>query len=143
MHVGSSPPILTFRRRVIHGGIALVILLAEILIATVFARVVSVRAFLGDYLVVMLLYHALRAVTSLSPRRTATGVFVLACLVEFSQCFHLADRLGLRHGSFLAIALGNSFSLPDLLMYLLGTLSSWWLDTRLIQRRKAAVPSAS
>lgn len=142
MHVGSSPPIGTVRRRVIHGGIAVFILLVEILIATVFARVALVRAFLGDYLVVMLLYHALRAVTSLSPRRTARGVFAFACLVELSQCFHLVDRLGLRQGGFLAIALGNSFSLPDLLMYLLGTLSSWWLDTRLIQRRKAAVPSA-
>jgi hypothetical protein len=124
----------SMQTRAIHAGIAVAVLVAEILVATVFAPVRFVRSFLSDYLVVMLLYHAVRAATSLAPRRVAVGVFAFACIVEVSQYFHLVDVLGLRHGSLLAIALGNSFSVPDLLMYALGCLTSWLLDTRLLSR---------
>jgi hypothetical protein len=72
------------------------------------------------------------------PWPLAVGVFLFACLVEGLQYFHPVDRLGLRHGSVLAIVMGNSFSWADILMYFLGCLTSSLLDTKLISRSAAA-----
>ncbi len=125
---------LQVRARATHLAIALAIFVAEVLIATVFSRVVFVRAFVGDFLVVMLVYHVVKGFTLVRPRPLAVGVFLFACLVEGVQYFHPVDRLGLRHGSVLAIVMGNSFSWEDVLMYFLGCLASWLLDSRLLSR---------
>jgi hypothetical protein len=44
----------------------------------------------------------------------------IGCLIEGLQATHLADRLELRPGSAAYIALGNTATLHDLLMYLIG-----------------------
>jgi hypothetical protein len=125
------------RLRAIHLAIALAVFVVEVLIATTFAHVTFVRASLGDYLVVVLLYHLVKAVTLARPRRLAVGVFLFACVVEGVQCCHPVDRLGLRPGSPLAIVMGNSFSWADILMYFLGCLTAWQLDARLLSRTAA------
>jgi hypothetical protein len=123
--------------KVIHLSLALAIFVTEVLIATVLSRVPFVRASLGDYLVVMLIYHFLQGCHTFSPRSLAVGVFLFACLVEGAQYLHLASVLGLRRGSVLAIILGSTFSWSDILMYLLGCLTSWTLDARLIRPTRA------
>jgi hypothetical protein len=117
------------RTRIFHLAIALAVFLVEILVATTFARVRFVRSFLSDYLVVILIYHLVKGCTLLSPRPLAAGVFVFACLVEAAQYVHLVDLLGLRHGSLLAVLIGNSFSWADIFMYLLGCLTSLAVDS--------------
>lgn len=132
---------MTSRRvRGLHLAIALAVFVVEVLIATTFAHVAFVRASLGDYLVVVLLYHLVKAATLARPRPLAVGVFLFACLVEGIQWWHPADLLGLRPGSVLAIVLGNSFSWADVLMYALGCLTAWQLDARLLSRSPTVAP---
>lgn len=79
-----------------------------------------VRGSLGDVLAVILAYCGLRGVLALPPRWACVLAVAIGCLIEGLQALHLADRLGLRPGSAAYIALGNTATVHDLLMYLVG-----------------------
>jgi hypothetical protein len=79
-----------------------------------------VRGSLGDVLAVILVYCGLRGVLALPPRWACVLAVAIGCLIEGLQALHLADRLGLRPGSAAYIALGNTATVHDLLMYLVG-----------------------
>jgi hypothetical protein len=117
-----------------HLLIALGVFIAEILVATVFAHVWFIRSFLSDFLVVIFLYHLIKAILEVSSFSLAIAVFVFSCIVETSQYFHLADALGLRRGSLLSILLGTSFSWVDILMYFLGCFTAYVLDSRILSK---------
>ena len=124
----------TMQFKITHLLIALVLFVIEILVATTFSQVVFVRSFLGDYLVVMLLYHLVKAFRAISPLPLAVAVFIFSCLVEISQYFHLADALGAPRGGLVSILLGTNFSWTDIVMYLLGCITSYLLDTLLLSK---------
>lgn len=110
-----------------HLLIAVFVFITEILIATTFAHTGFIRPFLGDYLVVILLYHLLKSARDIPPLKLAVGVFVFACMVETAQYFQLADLLGFPRGSIMSILIGTNFSWADILMYLLGCVTSYGL----------------
>jgi hypothetical protein len=112
-----------------HLIIAAAIFIAEILVATTFSNVEFTRSYLGDFLVVILLYHFVKVFRDVSPSTLATAIFVFACAVEIAQYFHLADVLGLRRGSLFSIIIGTSFSWFDILAYFLGCLTAYFVDT--------------
>ena len=112
-----------------HLLIAVLIFAAEILIATTFAHVPFIRASMGDFLVVILLYHLVKVFRNVSPLPLSIGIFIFACLVETTQYFHLSDTLGLQRGSLLSILLGTHFSWMDILMYGLGCVNAYLFDT--------------
>jgi hypothetical protein len=101
----------------------------ELLIATVGRHLPVVRADLGDYLVVILIYAAAKSVRpGLRALPLACACFALGVAVEIAQALSLADRLGLARGSAASIALGNTFGFSDLAMYAAGCLTAWLLD---------------
>ena len=99
---------------------------AEVLIATIFSHIVFVRSYLGDYLVVILIYYLVKSIRDVSAPILCVGVFLFACGVEILQYFHTADLLGLARGSLLSILIGNRFSWMDILMYLAGCLTCYF-----------------
>lgn len=119
----SGPHSSTMPRRTKHLALAATVFLAEVLVATTFARVGFVRSYLSDYLAVIFLYHLAKAVRDFPPRPLAAVVFLTAACIELAQAFHLADVLGFRRGSLPSILLGTHFSWLDLLMYALGCLT--------------------
>ncbi len=120
-----------------HLWIAVAIFVAEILIATVFADIKFVRSYLGDFLVVMLLYHLVKIFRDAPPLPLAALIFIFACSVEIAQYFRLADALGLRPGSLGSILIGTSFSWADILAYFLGCLTSYLADAYLLSKTKS------
>jgi hypothetical protein len=61
----------------------------------------------------------------------AISVWLFSFAIEFAQYFHLVDVLGIEN-KIVRIVMGTSFSVSDLLMYTLGciaiySLDSWWL----------------
>jgi hypothetical protein len=106
------------------------IFIVEILIATTFSDIEVIRSYLGDYLVVILLFCVVKTFYDASPLALTLSVFLFACGVEILQYFHLADVLGLHPGSVLSILLGNSFSWVDILMYFLGCLTCYFFSAR-------------
>lgn len=100
--------------------IAIVIFLAEVLIATKLKDIYFVRAYLGDVLVVMLMYYFIKAFFNFSPAKLIIGIFIFSCIIEFAQYFHFGELLGFKDNRIMMIVLGNSFSWIDIICYLAG-----------------------
>jgi hypothetical protein len=94
----------------------------EVLIATVLKNQFFIRAYLGDVIVVMLLYTLVKSFFIIDSTKLILGIFAFSCLVEFAQYFKLADKLGFPEGSLMYIVVGNSFSWIDILCYGVGCL---------------------
>lgn len=107
----------------IYFLISLCIFIIELLIATVFNKIFFVRAYLGDVLVVMLLFTLVKSFIIIKNNHSLIlGIFLFSCLVEWAQYFCIAEKLGLQPGSIMYIIVGNSFSWIDILCYAAGCL---------------------
>lgn len=99
------------------------IFIIEVSIATVFKDWYFVRAFLGDILVVILLYTL---VCSFFKVRNTTilvlSIFAFSVVVEVLQYFKIAEHLGFKEGSIGYIVIGNYFSWEDIVCYAIGCL---------------------
>lgn len=78
------------------------------------------RYYVGDILIIPLIYCILRVFTERWQRLLPFLVCCLGFLAEFLQYFHFVDLLGLDHDSPLAIAIGTGFSWVDVICYLIG-----------------------
>ena len=102
---------------------ALALLGIEFLIATVFSRIGFIRGYIGDVLVVILLYCLVLSVVKVRNKsKLIGGIFLFAVLVEVLQYFGVATYLGFTKGSLGYIILGNHFSWGDILSYATGCL---------------------
>lgn len=110
---------LTFSRR--HALLALLLFGIELLIGTQLDDA-FIRPFVGDLLVVVLIYCLLRTLLVIPCYPLAIGVLVFAISVETGQYFHLAELLGVGHIRLARIIIGSTFDPKDLLAYLLGTM---------------------
>lgn len=110
-------------------GLFLAILAIEVFIALV-VRDRVVRPFVGDVLVVILIYCFVRTFVSSPVLPTIAGVFAFACAIELSQAFDLAKRLHVDHLPALRVALGTHFDLLDFVAYALGSVFVWLFERR-------------
>jgi hypothetical protein len=99
--------------------LAILLFIVEVMIA-LFVHDNFVRPYVGDYLVVMLIYCAVRSFLNASPLKLAIGTLLFAYTVEVLQYFRLVDRLGLAHNQLARIVIGYGFEWLDLLAYTLG-----------------------
>lgn len=102
--------------------LTLLIFLVEVLIATVLKDQFFIRAYLGDVIVVMLLYTLVKSFFITNNTKLILGIFAFSCLIEFAQFFNIADKLGFQPGSLMYIVIGNSFSWIDIICYGVGCL---------------------
>jgi hypothetical protein len=89
----------------------------------VFVKDGFVRPFVGDYLVVILMYYFFASFLSASIYQIAGGVLVFAYLIETLQYFHFIRWMGWEKQTLLRIILGSSFHWGDIIAYTLGILS--------------------
>ena len=107
-------------RRLIYGLISILLLGIEILIG-LFGQG-WVRIYLGDVLVVILLYTIVRTII---PNKKMpwfiipSAILVFAFIVEFLQLWGFCDRFGITN-ELLRIIIGTGFSTVDLICYLIG-----------------------
>jgi hypothetical protein len=99
--------------------LAVLLFLIEVLIA-LFLDDRIIRPFVGDVLVVVLIYCFIKAFWPIRPSTAALGVFAFACLIEGLQYLRLVDRLGLRDNRLIATVLGTTFDRKDILAYAIG-----------------------
>jgi hypothetical protein len=116
-----------------YALIALIILIVEIIIAF-FVRDHFIRPFFGDLLVVVLLYFSFRTILKAKAFSVAIGVFLFAIGIEVLQYFQLAELLGLEHNGVARIILGSTFDWLDILAYSLGTLLTYVVDQRYLEK---------
>ena len=104
----------------------LLLFAVEVIIATTLKDIVWIRAYLGDVIVVWLVYTFLLSFVSFQDKnKVAFWVLMLAFAVEIAQFFNFAAHLGFEDGSVMSIILGNSFSWLDMGCYLLGASVIW------------------
>ena len=91
-----------------------------------------VRNYLGDILVVALLYTLVRtAFTEAHPKWYVipTLILIFAFGVEFLQLWGFCDRFGITN-RLLRIIIGTGFSVGDLLCYIVGSIPCYFVEYR-------------
>lgn len=106
-------------KRVWYAIVTLVLLVVEVLIA-LYVRDAFVRPYVGDVLVVVVLYTAIRTVIEDRCRLLPLVVFLFATGVEVLQYLRIVERLGLSDNKFFSILIGSTFDWKDILCYGVG-----------------------
>lgn len=111
---------ITFKFNLKYFIATIIIFLIEVLIATKLKDNFFIRAYLGDVIVVILLYTLIRSFFKTDVYKLILGIFTFSCLIEFAQFFNIAEKLCFRKGSLMYIVIGNSFSWIDIICYAAG-----------------------
>ncbi|HAX83353.1 MAG TPA: DUF2809 domain-containing protein [Ruminococcaceae bacterium] len=105
--------------RLIYLGLFILLFISELLIAKFYFSD-FVRAYLGDVLVVILLWSFVRIFFPDKIRLLPLWVFIFACLIETGQYFNYTELLGVSDYPLLCTLMGTSFAWGDILSYLAG-----------------------
>lgn len=79
-----------------------------------------IRPYVGDMLVVIVVYCFVRIFIPEKFRRLPVYVFLFAVGIEILQYFQLVQRLGLEQNTFLRVLIGSVFDMKDILCYSVG-----------------------
>lgn len=107
----------------------------EVLIA-LFVKDNFVRPYIGDMLVVMLIYCFVRIFIPKGVRLLPLYVFLFACFIEFMQYLHIVERLGLSGNKTASVVIGTSFDWKDIGCYAAGCLLIWIVQEIKIKRKR-------
>ena len=99
---------------------SIVLFLVELSIAILHFNA-FIRGFLGDVLIILLMYSFLKIFIKNNVLKTAIFVLAFAYFVEFLQFFRLAELFHIK-SKILLIIVGSVFDLWDLVAYTLGFL---------------------
>ena len=89
-----------------------------------------VRSYLGDVLVVILIYTLIRTVSINKPSKwyvLPTAILIFSFAVEFLQLWGFCDRFGIEN-RLLRIIIGTGFSYIDLICYVIGLIPCYLLE---------------
>ncbi len=98
---------------------AALLFLVEAAIA-LYAHDEFIRPFFGDFLVVMLVYCAVKSIVDTPVLATCAGVLAFAFAIEGLQAVHFLRWAGWEQITLLRIVLGNYFQVLDLVSYTAG-----------------------
>lgn len=107
--------------------LALLLFITEVLIA-LFMHDRFVRPYVGDFLVVMLVYCFVKSFVQAPTLPIAIFTLLFAYVVELLQYYKLVTLLGLQHSALATTVIGSSFEWMDILAYTLGVLVIIWIE---------------
>lgn len=99
--------------------IFIALFLIEVCIA-LFVNDRIIRPYGGDFLVVIMIYHFLKAFVHMRYQLLLPLVLVFAYAIELCQLFNIVELLGLKDNVLLRTVIGTSFSWGDMVAYTLG-----------------------
>ena len=91
-----------------------------------------IRGFLGDMLVILLLYSFLKIFIRNQVVKTSISVLAFAYVVELLQLFKLTEKLNI-HSEILLTIIGSVFDWRDLIAYTLGFLVILLIEKKIIK----------
>jgi hypothetical protein len=121
------------KKRSTYILVAIAVLLIEIAIER-YLNDPFIRPYLGDALVVVLIYAFIMAVTKWHPTTAMIITLAFSYAVEFAQTYNVIEILGLESSAFFRTILGTSFSWIDLVMYTLGVAAVYVWELMTIPR---------
>ncbi len=104
-----------------YGVTFITLLVAEVLIA-LFVHDKIVRPYIGDILVVILMYTLIRSFIEKPTRYLPIYLFIFSGGVELLQYFKLIEILGLHKNRFIATIMGTTFDMKDIGCYFIATI---------------------
>jgi len=107
--------------------IFILIFCVEVVIA-LFINDSFIRPYLGDILVVILLYYFAKTFLNTKHIYIVITVLLFAYLVEFAQYLQLVEILGLQDNKFMRTIIGSVFSWGDMACYTIGALICYLID---------------
>lgn len=123
---------LTFNKN--YFSLAFLIFSVEVLIA-LFVRDNFVRPYLGDVLVVMLIYCFVKSFFNLPVFMLAVGVMAFSVTIEFLQYINIVETLGLEKSAIARTIIGTSFAWIDILAYGVGIVIILFVEKSLLKKR--------
>ncbi len=108
-----------FRFNKNYFALTILLFVVEVLIA-LFVHDNFVRPYVGDVLVVILIYCFIKSFLNLSEFELALGVLLFAFVIEFLQYLKIVNVLGLEKSELARTILGTSFAWLDMLAYVVG-----------------------
>lgn len=106
-------------KRIKYLMVFLALLLIEVLIA-LYIHDDFIRPYIGDVLVVMVLYCFVRIFIPNGVKLMPLYIFIFAVGVEVLQFFRLVDVLGVENNRYLRILIGSVFDVKDIICYGVG-----------------------
>lgn len=122
------------KKRLFYLLATVVLIAVEVLIA-LYVHDSFVRPYLGDVLVVIVLYTFVRIFLPDGCPFLPLWIFLFAACVEGLQAIHIADRLGLGKNRFFSVLIGGTFDIRDILCYAIGC-AAVFITEILLRRRK-------
>ncbi len=107
------------QKRIIYV-IATVLLLAIEVCIALFVRDRFIRPYVGDMLVVIVIYTFIRIVIPEKCRLLPFYIFLFAAGVEVLQWVGIVELLGLQDNQFFRVLIGSNFDVKDILCYAAG-----------------------
>ena len=107
------------KKRVAYGIATVVLFIIELLIA-LFVHDDFIRPYVGDVLVVVLLYTFVRIFLPEGVRLLPLYIFLFAAGVEVLQYFRIVEVLGLSDNRILSVVIGSVFDVKDIVCYGVG-----------------------
>lgn len=104
-----------------YGLLALCLFIIEVCIA-LYVHDAIVRPYVGDVLVVILIYCFLKTFVDTPVLPTAIAVLVFAYVIEWLQYLQIVNWLGLQHNAIARTVIGTTFQWGDILAYTLGVI---------------------
>lgn len=99
--------------------LAIILFIVEVLIA-LYVHDAVIRPYIGDLLVVILIYCFAKTFLNTPVIPTAIAVLLFAFAIEVAQYFNMVRVLGLQQFKIARVVLGTSFEWIDLLAYTAG-----------------------
>ena len=99
--------------------LTIILLFTEIVIA-LFVHDNFIRPYIGDLLVVILIYCFIKSFFNTPVFKTALAVLLFAYTIEILQYYNIVYRLGWQHSKIARIIIGTSFAWQDILAYTAG-----------------------
>lgn len=109
------------KKRLIYLTVTILLLLVEIFIA-LFVHDNFIRPYIGDVLVVVVIYTFVRIFIPEKVRMLPLYIFIFAAFVETLQYFNIIELLGLGDNRFMSILIGSVFDIKDIICYGAGCL---------------------
>jgi hypothetical protein len=89
-------------------------------VITLFVNDNFVRPYVGDLLVVILIYCSIKSFFQVSILLPVIGVLVFSFIIETLQYVKIVEKLGLEKSQFARTVIGTSFAWGDILAYIVG-----------------------
>lgn len=131
----SENKMISFKKK--YFILTIILFVTEVLIA-LFVKDNFVRPYIGDVLVVILIYCFLKTFIDSPPWIIALATLAFSITVETFQYFNIIESLGLENNNLARTVIGTSFSWKDIISYIVGIMIVLFLERITSNRNKGS-----